>query len=247
MSPKKQANERDDAPRKIPRHWRLLIAWAIALTLAAIILMVFRQPMVSADTGGATGAANSRASPGPEVAGVATCEPGWPALFDSISMEALGQTGSGVREGADSIAPKGCGPSWVWSATMTVGEASDSSTSYLGYSPSLGADGGGLDDTDFSYDGVDYIIESLYYLEHDSGVMQLVFYAAAPLPDELVLQAGHQQFFVSDSLKLGANGDIHAWRLDRPLNWTEGQTVELQIRETGRSQGQLSQCIRRPC
>ena len=73
-------------------------------------------------------------------------------------------------------------------------------------------------------------MEALFYQEQVGGVKQIVFHAGAPLPDELVLQAGHRQFYIYDSLKLGANEDIHAWRLDQPLDWAEEQTVGLQIR-----------------
>ena len=157
-------------------------------------------------------------------------------------MESRRQKEQEKEQDIDSTISKGCETSMVRVATMTMGGASDASTSYLGYAPPLDPNGGGLDDTDFSYDGMDYIVEALFYQEQVGGVKQIVFPAGAPLPVELVLQAGHRQFHIYDSLKLGANEDIHAWRLDQPLDWAEEQTVGLQIRAMGSlPRGDLSQ------
>ena len=230
MLPKNQTPRPNGGPQRNWRLWRLVIAWAIALTLAVIILMVFRQQMVSADGGDASEAGTYSTSLATEIPGVATCAPRGPTLYDGLNTGAVRPTGPDNEGEAESIVSKGCGTSRVWVATLTVGGASDSNVSYLGFAPPLDPEGGALDDTEFSHGGVDYTVETLFYQVVSGGVEQLVFDAGAPLSDKLVLQVGHRQFFVSDSLKLGTDGDIHAWRLNRSLNWTVGQSVGLQIR-----------------
>ena len=77
MSPRKQGAEPNDRPRKSWRLWRLPIAWAIAIAVAAVILMVVRQPMVSADE---RGTEKNVAQSAAEMTGVATCAPRGPDL-----------------------------------------------------------------------------------------------------------------------------------------------------------------------
>ena len=77
MSPRKQGAELNGSPRKSWRLWRLLIAWAIAIAVAAVILMVLRQPMVSADE---RGTEQNVAPSAAEITGVATCAPRGPDL-----------------------------------------------------------------------------------------------------------------------------------------------------------------------
>ena len=115
----------------------------------------------------------------------------------------------------------------VWCATLTVGYNADSRITYLGYTPALSPSGGSLDETAFTYEDVDYTVESLFYQEFAGTVRQVVLEANQQLPDELVLQLGGDEFSVADSLVLGANENIHAWWLDTSIGWTEGQTVEV--------------------
>ena len=61
----------------------------------------------------------------------------------------------------------------VWSATLTVGEASQDETTILGYVPGRNVDIGDLDDTEFSDRGVEYAIDSLVHKEVGS-INQLV-------------------------------------------------------------------------
>ncbi len=114
----------------------------------------------------------------------------------------------------------------VWFADLVVGEASDSTRIYQGYMPSMSPPEGELDDIAFTYDGVEYTILALFYQEI-GAVRQLVLSADRPLPDELVFEFSGSKYPVADSMKLGAGGNIHAWRLDSNLGWTEGLQLEV--------------------
>ena len=122
----------------------------------------------------------------------------------------------------------------VWSANMTVGRATDSANFlliYTGYFPINSNYGGSLDDTDFSLDGVDYSVRSLVEQQSGATVRQLIFEAGEPLPDDLVLQVGDDQFQVSESTKLGSRRNIHSWMLDESLGWEEGATMPVALME----------------
>ena len=119
----------------------------------------------------------------------------------------------------------------VWSANMVVGEASDPTVTYLGYAPPLSPDGGALDVTSFSHDGMDYTVTGLFLQEAISGFRQLVFDAGARLPDDLILKVGKDEFLVSESALYGIKQNIHGWVLDASLGWTEGQVIELELME----------------
>ena len=119
----------------------------------------------------------------------------------------------------------------VWSANMVVGEASDPTVTYLGYAPPLSPDGGALDVTSFSHDGMDYTVTGLFLQEAIGGFRQLVFDAGARLPDDLILKAGEDEFLVSESALYGINQDIHGWVLDDSLGWTDGQVIEVALME----------------
>ena len=116
----------------------------------------------------------------------------------------------------------------VWTANLVVGEASNSSTTYLGYLPSMSPPEGQLDITTFTYDGVEYSIRSLFYQEVGQA-RQLVLSTDQQLPDELVLEIGGMEYPVADSLKMGTDGNIHGWRLESDLGWTEDQRLEVSL------------------
>lgn len=116
----------------------------------------------------------------------------------------------------------------VWTANLVVGEASNSSTTYLGYLPSMSSPEGQLDITTFTHDGVEYSIRSLFYQEAGQ-VRQLVLSTDRQLPDELVLEIDGREYSVADSLKMGADGNIHGWRLESDLGWTEDQRLEVSL------------------
>ena len=67
----------------------------------------------------------------------------------------------------------------VWSATLTVGEASQDETTILGYTPGRNVDIGDLDDTEFSDRGVDYAILTLIH-QQTGSVNQVVLEVDAP-------------------------------------------------------------------
>lgn len=71
----------------------------------------------------------------------------------------------------------------VWSANMTVGQASDSTESYTGYLPGLSSPEGDLDVTEFTYKDVQYTILGIFQQEFGPTVKQLVFNADVPLDD----------------------------------------------------------------
>ena len=90
----------------------------------------------------------------------------------------------------------------VWSATLTVGRASDSKTTYMGYFSSPEITGGALDVNTFIDDGVGYRIIYLVF-QQTCSVQQLVLNTDKTLPNGLILQAGDDPFPVADSDALG--------------------------------------------
>ena len=114
----------------------------------------------------------------------------------------------------------------VWTADLVVGEASDSTRTYLGYMPSMSPPEGELSSNTFTHDGVEYTILAIFYQEIGT-VRQLVLNTDRQLPDELALEFSGNKYPVADSLKLGTDGNIHAWRLDSDLGWAEGQQLEV--------------------
>ena len=133
----------------------------------------------------------------------------------------------------------------VWIARLTAGYASDSTTTYWGYLPGQSSNPGTLDSDRFQYEGRTFVIQNLVLQQVRGGIVQLVLNTDRPLPEELVFQAGSREFPVSESLKLGANRNIHAWRLDEGLGWNEGdmfqvalwQVVEVSTQELGTYDG----------
>ena len=101
----------------------------------------------------------------------------------------------GTAEGGGDSAPNGrpiVAESWggmkvVWSATLTVGMATDGTTTYLGYGPGLDPPIGNLDDITFTDRGVEYTIDSLVNKEVGS-INQLVLETSTGLPDDLIFE-----------------------------------------------------------
>ena len=128
----------------------------------------------------------------------------------------------------------------VWLARMTVGYASDSNTTYWGYMPGQSSTPGALDSDWFQYEGQTFVIQNLFLQQVRGGITQLVLNTDQRLPDELVFQAGVEEFRVRDALALGANNNIHAWRLESGLGWNEGETFQVglwQVFEFGSQEG----------
>jgi hypothetical protein len=119
----------------------------------------------------------------------------------------------------------------VWSSNMTVGMTSDSTIAYMGYIADGTGQGtvGSLDDTTFTYDGVDYEVQALFQQRVVGGIQQLVLNADETLPDALFLRVGDDEFAVSESMALGANSNIHVWRLNEYPGWAEGETIAVAL------------------
>ncbi len=118
----------------------------------------------------------------------------------------------------------------IWEANMLVGETSDSERAYMGYMPATFPSEGDLDDISFTHDNVEYTVLTIFY-QRVRQVQQLVFASDPHLPDELILEIGEDEFSIAESRKLGADGNIHAWWLDSSLGWTEGQTLQVSLKE----------------
>ena len=116
----------------------------------------------------------------------------------------------------------------VWSATLTVGEASQDGTTILGYIPGRNVDIGDLDDTEFSDRGVEYAIDSLVHKEVGS-INQLVLETSTGLPDDLIFEVDGERYAISDADALGLHKDIQVWWLDSGLGWSDGGTMTVKL------------------
>ena len=116
----------------------------------------------------------------------------------------------------------------VWSATLTVGEASQDETTILGYAPGRNVDIGDLDDTEFSDRGVEYAIDSLVHKEVGS-INQLVLETSTGLPDDLIFEVDGERYAISDADALGLHKDIQVWWLDSGLGWSDGGTMTVKL------------------
>ena len=114
---------------------------------------------------------------------------------------------------------------YVWAARLVVGTATDSVTTYTGYIPDHVDQGrvSSLNPKTFTYGDVDYTIQALFLQQVIGGFQQLVFHADQRLPDHLILYVGNDSFSVSESVVMGSESNMHAWRLDEDLGWTAGQ------------------------
>ena len=115
----------------------------------------------------------------------------------------------------------------IWTATLTVGEASDSFLTYRGYIPGNFPDEGDLDTTSFTHEDVNYEVLGLYVQETITNFRQLVLFTDKPLPDGLTLTLGDDEFPVSSDNLLGSNTRIYGWPLEDNLRWTSGQVIDV--------------------
>ena len=153
-----------------------------------------------------------------------------PKLISPMDPTVIGERGSaGCGRPPKPIIPIPQEDEIVWEANLTVGVASDSTITYLGYAPPLSPDGGDLDVTTFSHDGVDYTVRGIYLQESIGGFRQLIFDGGARLPEDLFLEVGDDQFLVSESNLYGLNQNFHGWVMDESLGWTEGQVIEVAL------------------
>ncbi len=133
--------------RRIRSPWRLVTAWIVALTIAAIILIAFRQGTASAD----------EPYPGEE--------------RPQVTCVSLGQFNSGefvtrlhspaarldsaldsprdmsFWRASDSTQTKDCAENTIGSKTMLGGVASDSTTRQPGFTPTMTPNGNDQDNT----------------------------------------------------------------------------------------------------
>ena len=117
----------------------------------------------------------------------------------------------------------------VWSATLTVGMATDGTTTYLGYGLGLDPPIGNLDDITLTDRGEEYEIENLYHQDFNGTFQQLVLDTNVRLPNDLVFEADGERFALSDAKRLGLNGSIQAWQLDSGMGWDEGDTMTVKL------------------
>ena len=126
------------------------------------------------------------------------------------------------------------GEVYVWAACLTVGGHSNSAVTHLGYIPGFTPSGGALKSAKFTYRYADYTVKNLYYEEIDTGVRQLFLEVDTPLPNELTLYLGNDEFPLSNSESFGSEQNIYVWRLDDGLGWTQGQAIPVLLTETYR-------------
>ena len=148
----------------------------------------------------------------------------WPTIPTYSSVSEL-ESGSGE-------AAKPAREVYVWATFMTVGMATDGNTTYTGYMPGavLGTEGS-LGHTSFTYGDTDYTVLALFHQQANGGIQQVVLSADQQLPEYLVFYAGDHEFKVSESLTMGADQNIHVWRVDSGPNWSEGQRVIVALLE----------------
>lgn len=119
------------------------------------------------------------------------------------------------------------GIEYVWAARVTVENFSDSTGTRLGYVS--GTDDrdevGSLQPSQFTYDGEDYTVQALYYQQTPEGVHRLVLETDQPLPAQLILHIGSDQFFGCEFVVLGSEGNTHVWTIARDLGWAGGRTT----------------------
>ena len=112
----------------------------------------------------------------------------------------------------------------IWSATLTV--AVDTQITGLPGCLNSAPCSSGLTDDDFTYDGVDYTIQSVYV---ETGSLNVGVNKAIPagLKAALTLNVGSSQFALADAT-LGANGVTVSWS-STGLIWSVGDTVTLSL------------------
>ena len=130
------------------------------------------------------------------------------------------------------------GAVYVWAGMLTVGDATNSEAVRLGYVPDPDGQNstGSLRNKTFSYGGVDYKLQALYYEQTADDVERLVLKANKPLPTHLRLFVGSARFLVAESDASECDCAAHVWTLDRDLGWTAGETMYLALLEPTREE-----------
>ena len=223
-----------------PPRWitfRTIILWTLALALALVVVTNLQVAGVDA----ATQLQHDHEPKQMPVDGGGESEPDnfceAPAISGDHGMAEVWTAEIEHAVGPGSMMPDPTNASEmteVWAATLTVGRTADSANPiqvYTGYFP-LGSEyQGSLDDTTFTVNGMDYEVISVFEQQYGDSFRQLVFEVGEPLPDDLVLQVEDDQFNVSDSRRLGARRNIHAWTLEQSLGWEEGAVMPIALME----------------
>ena len=223
-----------------PPRWitfKTIILWTLALALALVV--VTNLPVEGVDA--ATQFQRDHEPKQMPVDGAGEFEPDnfceTPAISGGHTMDDVRSAEMEHAIGPGYVMPDAATDSQmaeVWSSEMTVGRAADSENPiqvYTGYFP-LGSEyQGDLDDTTFTIDGIDYEVNSIFEQQFGANFQQLVFEAGEPLPEDLALEIYDDRFDVSESRRLGARGNIHAWTLGQSLGWEEGATMPIALME----------------
>ena len=146
-----------------------------------------------------------------------------------VSLGSADGGADSVPNGRPIVAESRGGMRVVWSATLTVGMATDGTTTYLGYGPGLDPPIGNLDDITLTDRGEEYEIENLYHQDFNGTFQQLVLDTNVRLPNDLVFEADGERFALSDAKRLGLNGSIQAWQLDSGMGWDDGDTMTVKL------------------
>lgn len=121
---------------------------------------------------------------------------------------------------------------YVWATFMTAGTATDGTSTYTGYMPGAGLGSeGSLHGSSFTYGSTEYTVQGIFHQQVNDGVQQVVFVADKKLPEYLVFYADNTEFKLSESLVMGADENIRAWRVDADPGWSEGQRVLVTLLE----------------
>ena len=140
----------------------------------------------------------------------------WPAIpaYSSVSAS---ESGSGSGE-----ASRPNREVYVWATFMTVGVPPTATRPTPAICPAHAS---------FTYGDTDYTVLALFHQQVNGGVQQLTLIADRQLPEYLVFYAGNDEFKVSESVTMGADQNIHVWRVDSGPGWTEGQRVIVALLE----------------
>ena len=184
----------------------LIALWALTIAPALVVVATFSQGTAHAmprNGGGEVSAEDDAAG-------------GEPAIVDGYDNApiSLDQQSRRVK---------------VLSTVMTVGGVVNSDVTHLGYISGADPTEGELNDTTFTYIGVEYTVNNLFEQSNGVGFQQVVLEAGDRLPDDMVLRLDDHDFPIVDSRLLGASEDIHSWVMDSSLGWVEGQTVEVKL------------------
>ena len=189
--------------------FRLLALFGIVFALGLVAIAVSQQRSVSAAT---------------QITGLHNTLP----FYDDSAGPAF-RTNLAAEDSEIVLPDCEAGYEAVWQAHLTVGYASNINTTILGYMPGESSSPWALDVNSFSYDGMSYVVQNLVLQQVRGGISQLVLNTDQRLPDDLIFQERSAEYRIRDSFVFGANCNTHAWRMDIPLDWTEGEAIQVSL------------------